>query len=255
MLTHATKRWPLKQHVAHNALAHLLPEQILGLADTLVAQWRQMVQPHSFRCSLACSWGPGRPVSLPGCGQSWKSVVEIHLLVKSGRNWKTGSTLSAMSIVGEPSILLLRHIQTSPLTPHALNSSAAKKVLFIFHHWFCYHATLSQSGSDLKQLTLICSRKTNFFSQFPTFWLTSRSSSSWRQVWGGSGSSAGSLPLHISTDGHGGHTAEPIEHRHALSSLQLWLDDLTPTAGAVVVVILCAEWMNTDNAWQQWYRD
>ena len=128
------------------------------------------------------------------------------------------STLSAMSIVGEPSILLLRHIQTSPLTPHALNSSAAKKVLFIFHHWFCYHATLSQSGSDLKQLTLICSRKTNFFSQFPTFWLTSRSSSSWRQVWGGSGSSAGSLPLHISTDGHGGHTAEPIGHRHALSS-------------------------------------
>ena len=43
MLTHATKRWALKQHVAHNALAHLLPEQILGLADTLVAHWRQMV--------------------------------------------------------------------------------------------------------------------------------------------------------------------------------------------------------------------
>ena len=41
MLTHATKRWALKQHVAHNALAHLLPEQ--NLSDTLVAHWRQMV--------------------------------------------------------------------------------------------------------------------------------------------------------------------------------------------------------------------
>ena len=36
MLTHATKRWALKQHVAHNALAHLLPEQNLGLADSRV---------------------------------------------------------------------------------------------------------------------------------------------------------------------------------------------------------------------------
>ena len=49
-------------------------------------------QPHSFRCSLACSWGPGRPVSLPGCGQSRKSVVFWSNLAKT--------TLSAMSIVG-----------------------------------------------------------------------------------------------------------------------------------------------------------
>ena len=185
--------------------------------------------------------GPGAPSFSPRLRPILKKCCGNTSFGQIWPKLHCGSTLSAMSIVGEPSILLLRHIQTSPLTPHALNSSAAKKVLFIFHHWFCYHATLSKSGSDLKQLTLICSRKTNFFSQFPTFWLTSRSSSSWRQVWGGSGSSAGSLPLHISTDGHGGHTAEPIEHRHALSSLQLWLDDLTPTAGAVVVVILCAE--------------
>ena len=160
MLTHATKRWALKQHVAHNALAHLLPEQILGLADTLVAHWRQMVQPHSFRCSLAR--GARGAQFLSPAAANLEKVLWKYIFWSNLAKTTLWSTLSAMSIVGEPSILLLRHIQTSPLTLHVLNSSAAKKVLFSYSTrkcCFCCHATLSQSGSDLKQLTLVYYRK------------------------------------------------------------------------------------------------
>ena len=64
---------------------------------------------------------------------------------------------------------------------------------------------------------------------------------------GRSGAEVGALLVHClftsAQMGMGGIRQSPlgIGMPSALPSLQLWLDDLTPTAGAVVVVILCAE--------------
>ena len=83
MLTHATKRWALKQHVAHNALAHLLPEQ--NLAATLTGGPLASDGSASLLEMLTCLLvGPGAPSFSPRLRPILKKCC---VLVKSGQNY------------------------------------------------------------------------------------------------------------------------------------------------------------------------
>ena len=83
MLTHATKRWALKQHVAHNALAHLLPEQ--NLAATLTGGPLASDGSASLLQMLTCLLvGPGAPSFSPRLRPISKKCC---VLVKSGQNY------------------------------------------------------------------------------------------------------------------------------------------------------------------------
>ena len=180
---------------------------ILGLADALLllllvvlgAIWCLNLTPPWFPpwcslahfaqlCCLRC------PVSPPDCDDvQSESVVEIHLQVC------LLSIVSPTIYLSSSSSATYRHNHSPSL--HTLFISRPKSTLANSILWATslIYDSFSNRLWSYNQSGQVCFNNTNsIFGQIST------SSSSQCQAQSGEGSTAGSLPLHISTDGHGG---------------------------------------------------